>query len=266
MHLFPIVNIMGIDFDLSAIIAILVSVTITFVIARLAVRNLSVDNPSKMQNFMEWVVEFIHSTIASSMPVQKAKAYISLGMTLIMFIFISNLLGLPFMVVTDATQPYPWIGVTEQYLADHGGTAHIAWWKSPTADLGVTAGLAIVVFVLVHYLGIKLNRKHYFQHYLHPYPVFFPVNVIETLAKPLTLALRLYANILAGEILISTILKLSYIGIPFMMAWQGFSIFVGAIQAFLFTVLTMVYISQATIHDDHEEVEPVKAGVEHAKA
>jgi F0F1-type ATP synthase, subunit a len=258
MHLFPIVNFMGIDFDLSAIIAILVSVTITFVVARLAVRNLSVDNPSKMQNFMEWVAEFMHSTIASSMPVHKARPYLALGMTLIMFIFISNLLGLPFMIVTEAHHAYPWLGVTEEYLASHGGHAHIAWWKSPTADLAVTAGLAIVVFVLVHFLGIKLNRKHYFHHYLHPYPIFLPVNIIETFAKPLTLALRLYANIYAGEVLISTILMMSYLGLPFMIAWQGFSIFVGAIQAFLFTVLTMVYISQATIHDDHEQVEPVK--------
>ncbi|MHA7967098.1 F0F1 ATP synthase subunit A [Paenibacillus sp. CAU 1782] len=255
MHLFPIVEWNGLKFDLSAILAILVSCVITFVVARLAVRNLSVENPSKMQNFMEWVAEFMHSTIASSMPVHKVRPYLALGMTLIMFIFISNLLGLPLLVVTDAHHPIEWLGITEKYLQEHGGAAHIAWWKSPTADLSVTAGLALVVFVLVHYLGLKLNRKHYLHHYLHPYPVFLPVNLIETFAKPLTLALRLYANIYAGEVLISTILKIGLYGIPFMVAWQGFSIFVGAIQAFLFTVLTMVYISQATVHDDHEQVE-----------
>jgi F-type H+-transporting ATPase subunit a len=189
------------------------------------------------------------------MPVHKVRPYLALGMTLTMFIFISNLLGLPLLIVTDAHHPIEWLGITEKYLQEHGGAAHIAWWKSPTADLSVTAGLALVVFVLVHFLGIKLNRKHYFKHYLHPYPVFLPVNLIETVAKPLTLALRLYANIYAGEVLISTILKIGLLGIPFMVAWQGFSIFVGAIQAFLFTVLTMVYISQATLHDDHEQVE-----------
>lgn len=255
MHLFPIVEWNGLKFDLSAILAILVSCVITFVVARLAVRNLSVENPSKMQNFMEWVAEFMHSTIASSMPVHKVRPYLALGMTLIMFIFISNLLGLPLLVVTDIHEPMEWLGITADYLNSHGGAAHMAWWKSPTADLSVTAGLALVVFVLVHYLGLKLNRKHYLHHYLHPYPVFLPVNIIETFAKPLTLALRLYANIYAGEVLISTILKIGYYGIPFMIAWQGFSIFVGAIQAFLFTVLTMVYISQATVHDDHEQVE-----------
>ncbi|MNZ79137.1 ATP synthase subunit a [compost metagenome] len=199
---------------------------------------------------MEWAVDFMHSTIASSMPVHKVRPYLALGMTLIMFIFISNLLGLPLLIVTDIHEAFPAIGITQEYLDSHGGVAHLAWWKSPTADLAVTAGLALIVFVLVHYLGMKQNRKHYLKHYLHPYPVFFPVNLIETVAKPVTLALRLYANIFAGEVLISTILMLGWVGIPFMVAWQGFSIFVGAIQAFLFTVLTMVYISQATVHDE----------------
>ncbi|WP_424766599.1 F0F1 ATP synthase subunit A [Paenibacillus sp. sgz302251] len=250
MHLFPMAEWNGIRFDIAAILAILVSVIITFGVARLAVRNLSVDNPTKMQNFMEWAVEFIHSTIASSMPVHKVRPYLALGMTLIMFIFISNLLGLPLLIVTDFHEAFPGIGITQSYLDSHGGAAHVAWWKSPTADLSVTAGLALIVFVLVHYLGMRLNKKHYLKHYFHPYPVFLPVNLIETVAKPVTLALRLFANIYAGEVLISTIIMLGWFGLPFMVVWQGFSIFIGAIQAFLFTVLTMVYISQATVHDE----------------
>ncbi|MFX3634107.1 MAG: F0F1 ATP synthase subunit A [Candidatus Pristimantibacillus sp.] len=250
MHLFPIVEWNGLRFDIAAILAILVSVIITLVVARLAVRNLSVENPTKMQNFMEWAIDFMHSTIASSMPADKVRPYLGLGMTLIMFIFISNLLGLPLLVLTDVHEAFPAIGITQEYLDSHGGAAHVSWWKSPTADLSVTAGLALIVFVLVHFLGMKLNNKHYWKHYLHPYPVFLPVNLIETIAKPVTLALRLFANIYAGEVLISTIMMLSWTGIPFLVAWQGFSIFIGAIQAFLFTVLTMVYISQATVHDE----------------
>lgn len=253
MHLFPIVELGGIEFDLSAIIAIVVTMIIVLILARLAVRNLSVENPGKMQNFLEWVVEFVHNTISSTMPLEKAKRFISLGMTLIMFIFVGNLLGLPFQIITETHHPVSWlVSVTPDYLNSHGGVAEIAWWKSPTADLSVTAGLALVVFFIVHFLGVKENRKHYFKHYFEPYPIFFPINLIETVAKPVTLALRLYANIYAGEILISTILMLGILGTPFMVIWQGFSIFVGAIQAFLFTVLTMVYISQATIHDDEE--------------
>ncbi|GKU76949.1 F0F1 ATP synthase subunit A [Paenibacillus sp. L3-i20] len=251
MHEFPKVEWLGMTFDIAAILAILVSVVITILVARLCTRNLSVENPTKAQNFMEWVVEFMHGTIASSMPVHKVRQHLSLAMTLILFILISNLLGLPFIIGTEVVEPQPWlVGMTAEYLADHGGVAHLTWWKSPTADLSVTAGLALIVFVLVHYLGLKQNRKHYLKHYVEPYPIFFPINLLETIAKPVTLALRLFANIYAGEVLISTILKLSWIGIPFLVAWQGFSIFIGLIQAFLFTVLTMVYIAQATVHDE----------------
>lgn len=248
MHEFPILKWNGLNIDLSAVIAILVSAIVTFVLVKVLTRNLSVANPSRAQNFMEWAVDFVHSTIASAMPLNRVRPFLSLGLTLILFIFISNLLGLPFGIITDIHEPM--FGITADYLASHGGAAHVAWWKSPTADLSVTAGLALIVLVIVHFLGIKMNTKHYFQHYFKPYPIFFPLNLIETIAKPVTLALRLFANIFAGEVLISTILMLSWVGIPFLAVWQGFSIFVGAIQAFLFTILTMVYISQAAIHDE----------------
>lgn len=253
MHEFPKVQLGPLNIDLSTVIALFVSVVITMIVARLAVRNLSVTNPGKMQNFLEWVVEFVHGVIASAMPLNRVKPFLSLGMTLIMFIFISNLLGLPFGIAFEVHHPIEAIGVTQELLDEHHGEAHISFWKSPTADLSVTAGLALIVFVLVHYLGLKLNRKHYVKHYFHPFPIFLPVNIIETISKPVTLALRLFANIYAGEVLITTILMLNWYGIPFLIAWQGFSIFVGAIQAFLFTILTMVYISQAAIHDEADE-------------
>lgn len=250
MHEFPVLPLGPLNIELSTLIAITVSVIVTFLIAKLAVRNLSVENPSKMQNFLEWVVDFVHGLISSAMPLNRVKPFLSLGMTLIMFIFISNLLGLPFGIVTETHHAYESIGITEEMLEEKGGHLEIAWWKSPTADISVTAGLALIVFVIVHFLGLKQNTKHYLKHYFQPYPVFLPINLIETISKPVTLALRLFANIYAGEVLIATILMLGWVGTPFLIAWQGFSIFVGAIQAFLFTMLTMVYISQAAIHDE----------------
>ncbi|TVX97122.1 F0F1 ATP synthase subunit A [Cohnella terricola] len=253
MHEFPVLEVGGLHIEISTFLAITVSAIITFLLARLAVRNLSVENPSKLQNFMEWVVEFVQNTIASTMPLRRVKPFVALGLTLIMFIFISNLLGLPFGIVTETHSVNAALGVTQELLNEHGGAVELAWWKSPTADINVTAGLAVIVFVVVHFLGLKLNRKHYIKHYFQPYWFFAPLNLIETIAKPLTLALRLYANIFAGEVLIATILMLGIAGTPFMIVWQGFSIFVGAIQAFLFTILTMVYISQAAIHDENEQ-------------
>lgn len=254
MHESPIMNIGGFNIDISVFLPIIITCVITFVVARLAVRNLSVENPSKMQNFLEWVADFAHNIVASSIPLSKAKSYIGLGMTMLMFIFIANLLGLPFAVVFEIDEPVKWLGITQQDIVQaHEAGKHIAlnFWKSPTADISVTLGLALVTFILIHFLGLTKNTKHYLKHYLEPYPMFLPLNLIEQIARPVTLAIRLFANIFAGEILISVILMAGVASIPFLAVWQGFSLFVGGIQAFLFTMLTMVYISQAVVHEEH---------------
>lgn len=254
MHDAPIINLGGFNLDLSAVLMLFVSGLIVFLLCVLATRRLSVENPGKLQNFMEWVVEFVQGIVGSSMDMKKGKPFISLGLTLILFIFVSNLLGLPMGIITEAHHPETIFGHVIEATRNlgHGDHAEILWWKSPTADVSVTAGLAMVVFILMNYLGLKNNRKHYLKHYIEPFPIFLPLNIIENLAKPIALAIRLFANIFAGEVLITVILKLSYIGIPFMMVWQGFSIFVGALQAYIFTILTMVYIAQMTIHEEGE--------------
>lgn len=253
MHDFPMLEVGGLTIDISSVVAILVSAVIVFVLAKLATRNLSVERPSKLQNFMEWAVEFVHGMVASSMSLKHAQRFVSFGLTLILFIFVSNLLGLPFGIVTEHTEPFELFGVevlSEEDIADNDGAAHLAWWKSPTADLSVTAGLAIITFLVVHYSGLRLNTRNYLTHYFKPSIIFFPLNLLETLVKPMTLAVRLYANIFAGELLIAVILMMSFVGIPLLAIWQGFSIFVGAIQAFLFTILSLVYIGQSVASED----------------
>lgn len=253
----PKLNIGIFYFDLSTISMFIITGVILFIIARLAVRNLSVENPSKLQNVMEWVVEFVHGMVASTMPLHIGKRFISIALALILFIFIANLLGLPFAIITEHEEEFKLFGFTilsEERIHEleaAGKHAALLWWKSPTADLSVTLGLAAIVFVLIHYLGLTRNTKHYLKHYVEPHWVMFPLNLIKELFKPITLGLRLFANIFAGEILIATIIMAGAFGIPLLAVWQGFSIFVGAIQAFLFTILTMVYISQAAIHEDH---------------
>ncbi|MBB3130849.1 F-type H+-transporting ATPase subunit a [Paenibacillus rhizosphaerae] len=268
MHTSPIIELGGIKFDLSTILMLIVTSVIVFVIAKLATRKLSVENPGKLQNFMEWTVEFVQNLISSTMDWKKGKHFLSLGLTFIMFIFVGNLLGLPFGIVTGVHDPEhahvfgkEIVSVTEEF-AKHPDVEEVelAWWKSPTADASVTMGLAFIVFFLSHFLGMTRNTKSYFKHYFQPYWFFFPINVIEQFAKLLTQGMRLFGNIFAGEVLISVLLKLTALGVGGYIAsalglivWQGFSIFVGAIQAFVFTILTMVYISQMIeSHDEHE--------------
>ncbi|MBE9916753.1 F0F1 ATP synthase subunit A [Paenibacillus donghaensis] len=267
MHKSPIIELGGIEFDLSIILMLIVTCIIVFVIAKLATRNLSVENPGKMQNFMEWAVEFVQGLITSTMDWKKGKHFLSLGLTFIMFIFVANMLGLPFGIVTDYHSPEhahifgkEIVSVTKEF-ADKPGVEEVgvAWWKSPTADASVTMALALIVFVLSHFLGMTKNTKSYFKHYFQPYWFFFPINLMEQLAKLLTQGMRLFGNIFAGEVLISVLLKLGALGavgwvasIFGLVVWQGFSVFIGAIQAFVFTILTMVYISQLTeSHEDH---------------
>lgn len=258
MHHAPIITVGGFRLDLSIILVILLTCIIVFTLARLSVRKLSVEKPTRLQNFLEWVAEFVHNTIASTMPLKYARTFVALGMTLIMFISVANVLGLPTAFVLDYHHPVSIFGhelVTADMIAEEVAKGHsgyeINWFKSPTADLSVTMGLALIVFVLIHYLGMTRNTKHYFKHYFEPYPIFFPLNLIETLFRPVTLAIRLFANIFAGEILLSTILMAGWFGLPLLAVWQGFSVFIGGIQAFLFTILTMVYISQAAVHEEH---------------
>jgi F-type H+-transporting ATPase subunit a len=247
-HLSPIIHIGGIPFDLAAIIMIILTTIIVMVLASLSVRRLSVDKPGKLQNFLEYVIDFVASIIGMATDFKKGKGYIALGLSLIIYIFIGNMLGLPFGIVTEAHGPYSIFGFPLDFQGHE--EAHFSWWKSPTADAAVTMALALTVIVLAHIQGVRLNRKHYFKHYLQPWPVFLPINIIETLAKPLTLGLRLFGNIFAGEVMIAVILKLGFYGLPALIVWQGFSIFVGSIQAFVFTMLTMVYIGQYSIHEE----------------
>lgn len=254
-HLVPEVHLFDGAFrlDLAALTMIILSSLIVFVLCRLAVRNLSVENPGKLQNFLEWVVEFVQGIIGQAMDYKTGRPYLALGLTLILYIFVSNMLGLPFGLVAeaDAGNHHPTLFGLDLYVPPDTEHAAFTLWKSPTADAAMTMALALIVIVLSHIQGLRHNTKHYLKHYTHnPNLVFLPIHLIEVVSKPLTLGLRLFGNIFAGEVMIGVILGMGFVGIPAMLVWQGFSIFVGAIQAFVFTMLTMVYISQAIVHEE----------------
>jgi F-type H+-transporting ATPase subunit a len=153
-------------------------------------------------------------------------------------------------------------------------------FTSPTADLNSTLALALVTFILVEYYAFR-NRGAlgFFKHFLEPFPFLAPINLIEELSKPVTLSFRLFGNILAGEVmllvlaffgggfligteqllqghvLIGSLAVLGVIAIfLFDIVWIAFSVFIGAIQAFIFTMLTIAYFGQAMEH--HEPGQP----------
>ncbi len=129
---------------------------------------------------------------------------------------------------------------------------------SPTADLNTTAAFALCVFFGIQFLAIRKSGIRAYAHLFKPYALLFPINLIEELARPVVLAMRLAFNILAGELLlfvvatiitanvvvgpvnISVVSSVAPIGIEF------FNFLIGTIQAFVFTLLSIVYLSLAT--------------------
>lgn len=225
----------GLTFNLSTVMMLIVSALVVFLIAFIATRKLAL-KPTGMQNFMEWIMDFVKGIIKSNMDWKTGGRFHVLGITLIMFIAVSNLLGLPFAIAIDGE----------------------LWWKSPTADPTVTMSLAVMILVLTQYFGIKMRgTSHYTGTFFSPMKFMFPLKIIEEFANTLTLGLRLYGNIYAGEVLLGLIATLGassvlgFVGaiIPGL-AWQGFSIFIGFIQAFIFTMLTMVYMAHK-VNEDH---------------
>ena len=122
--------------------------------------------------------------------------------------------------------------------------------RPPTADLAATAALALCTFVLIHVTGIKRRGGRYFKEYFAPNPVFFVLNVVGELSKPISLAFRLFGNMLGGTIIIGLVYAM--LPVALRIALPGvlhiyFDIFAGALQAFIFTVLSMTFITQKAV-------------------
>ncbi len=170
--------------------------------------------PNPCQMVAELFVQTFWNLTKDALDEQMAKKYFPLICSLFMFLLLSN-----------------WIGV-------------LPHMNEPTKDLNTTLGLGIMGFCIAHYAGIKTKgffnyAKEYFQ------PVFFmmPLNVIGELAKVISISFRLYGNIMGGSIIILVVTHLVY-GLvlpPFLNGFFG--LFVGTVQAFVFTMLTLVYIS-----------------------
>jgi F-type H+-transporting ATPase subunit a len=237
-HGVPHFELFGLLGDWSSILMTTVTAVIVFLLAVGATRTLAM-RPTGLQNFIEWVLDFVKGIIGSTMDWKTGGRFLTLGVTLIMYIFVANMLGLPFAISYH----------------------HELWWKSPTADPAITLSLAVMIVALTHYYGVKMKgAKEYGKDFFKPLPFLFPLKIIEEFANTLTLGLRLYGNIFAGEILLGLLAGLAVtdhhfnilgaIGAFFpMLLWQGFSIFVGAIQAFIFVMLTMVYMAHKVSHD-----------------
>ncbi|NLK39803.1 MAG: F0F1 ATP synthase subunit A [Clostridiales bacterium] len=121
--------------------------------------------------------------------------------------------------------------------------------RPPTADWGTTFAFALATFILIQIVGIRYRKMDYLKNFFYPNPIFFPLNLIGELARPISLSFRLFGNVLAGMIMMTLIYsltpKLVQIGLPvFLHAY--FDLFSGALQTYIFCMLSLMFVKGAS--------------------
>lgn len=212
----------GVAINTTHVAMLLVSVFIIVmaIIARVKISKVNAtDTPGLFQNAVEIVVEMLGSMVDGIMG-KNAKKFVNYISALFLFIIVSNISGL--------------FGL-----------------RPPTADYGVTLCLGLITFVLIQFNGIKKNKVGHFTALFQPIWFLFPINLIGEFAVPLSLSLRLFGNVMSGTVLMGLIYDLMYpytIGYPaFLHAY--FDLFSGCIQAYVFCMLTMVYVNDKIAED-----------------
>ena len=259
-----IVNIFGLDVHMDTLLTLWLSMAIIILFALLAVNKIALKGkeaikPTKVQAVFESIVSIFSSLTKDMGP--EGKRHTPILMALFLLIITSNLIG---------QLPWKILNFFPAVKNLHGEFA------SPTNDINVTAALAIIVLIYYIASGIKEKGLSYFKHYFQPVWMMAPFNMLEDIVRPITLALRLFANILAGEILIMVlgglVLSLTspeaistfcqnkfesilpapwiynisiFLGSLLPLPIMLFEVFVAFIQALVFTLLTSAYISGA---------------------
>jgi len=245
----------GMTFNSDTIIATLVAgaivVILGFVLRSKLTRKPAEDHvPSKLQIFWETIVTQVQTQVEDNLG-RVHPFVVPLAVGLFFFILFAN-----------------WLEMIPTKLNDH----HRELLVSPTADTNLTYAMAFFAIIGVWAYGIKEKGvKGYFSHFLQPYPALLPLNILEELIKPVTLALRLFGNIFAGGIMLALIAGLvswkigpapvgGVLAIVANVVWKLFDMAIGVIQAFIFSLLVVLYFGMAGAghgddhaHDEHEQ-------------
>jgi F-type H+-transporting ATPase subunit a len=184
--------------------------------------RLSADRPGKFQQTFELIYEFVHSQ-AEDQVGHHGHRYAAFFGTLFVFILFSNLIGI------------------------------VPSLQSPTMYPAVPLGCAVAVFLYYNFVGIRdIGLGKYAKHFAGPFwwlaPLMIPIEIVSHMARPLSLTVRLFANMFAGEKITMVFLGLTYFIVPAL--FMGLHVFVSVIQAFIFMALTMMYVG-AAVAEEH---------------
>jgi F-type H+-transporting ATPase subunit a len=190
---------------------------IFFVLVRI---SLNVENPGPIQQIAEMLHGFV-SGQADSIIGYGSQRYVMFTTCVLLFVLLSNLLGM------------------------------VPGLLAPTSVATVPLGVALLCFLYYHYYGVRENGFGYFKQFAGPIwwiaPMMIPIELISHFARIMSLTVRLYANMFAGEMVTLVFFSLIPIGIP--IVFMGLHLGVALIQAYIFMLLTMIYVSQAVAHD-----------------
>lgn len=238
-HHTMVFELFGMTFNGDTILATAITAVIVIGLAfYLRAKVTSTGVPGGVQLFWEALTIQMRNQIESAIGMKVAPFVLPLAVTIFVFILISN-----------------WLAVLPlQYGGPDGAAAE--WYKPPASDINFVLALALFVFVCYHAAGIW--RRGIIGHpvkVIKGHVAFLaPINIVEELAKPISLALRLFGNIFAGGILVALIAMFPwYLQWAPNAIWKTFDLFVGLIQAFIFSLLTILYFSQSMEldHEDH---------------
>ena len=225
---------------------------------RMAAKRATSGQPGALQNFVEVVVEFVDGSVKDTFHARNP-LIAPLALTIFVWIFLMNLMDLV---------PVDFLPMLAAKLT---GDPHLFFRVVPSTDPNATLGLAFSVFALIVYYSIKVKGIGGFlgELTLHPFsskniavqilliPVNFLLEFVTLVAKPISLALRLFGNMYAGELIFiliavmfgSGMFLLSTLGVALNWAWAVFHILIITLQAFIFMMLTIVYLAMA--HEDN---------------
>jgi len=235
-HHTMVFQLFGMTFNGDTIVATAITALIVIALAFvLRAKVTATGVPGGVQLFWEALTIQMRNQIESAIGMKVAPFVLPLSIAIFVFILISN-----------------WLAVLPlQYGGSDGAAAEL--YKPPASDINFVLALALFVFVCYHAAGIwrrgiighpvKVVKGHV--------ALLAPINIVEELAKPISLALRLFGNIFAGGILVALIAMFPwYIQWAPNAIWKTFDLFVGLIQAFIFSLLTILYFSQSMELDD----------------
>lgn len=215
-----------------------------------AAKKTSTGAPRGLQNFVEMIVEFINKNVNDTFHA-KNDLIAPLSLTIFVWILLMNTMDLV---------PVDWLPLLAQKIS---GNNHLYFKVVPTTDPNITFGISIAVFILIIYYSIKIKGIGGFigELTLHPFHsknIFiqalfilpnFILEGVSLVAKPVSLALRLFGNLYAGELIFLLIAMLGFWQLPLHFIWAVFHILIVVLQAFVFLMLSIVYLSMA--HEHH---------------